>query len=114
MVGASKLKNEIGNIKSSLFDNNIVKYNTWFEGTRDVIIKEEGLRYNEYLRPIFRDYSSYEDDEFLDATKDERKKLIQGKFPTKYTCLNLMELGKVTFNTLIGEGLWRIIPKPKE
>ena len=40
-VSASKLKDEIKSTKASAFDNNIIKYNTWFEDTRERIIKEE-------------------------------------------------------------------------
>ena len=40
-VGASKLKDKIESMKPAQFENNIIKYNTWFEDTRDAIIKEE-------------------------------------------------------------------------
>ena len=78
-----------------------IKYNTWFEDTRYAIIKEEGPGYNEYLRSMFRAYISREDEEFLDAIKDEQRKWIQGKLSTKYTYCDLMDLGHVTFNNLI-------------
>ena len=75
-VGASKLKDEIETTKPSLFSNDIIKYNTWFEDTRTSIIKEEGPGYNEYLRSVFRAYSSYDDGKFLDTIKDERRKWV--------------------------------------
>ena len=112
-VGASKLKDDIENTKPSKFDNDIIKYNTWFEDTRNAIIKEEGKGYNEYLHSMFRSYLSCEDNEFLDAIKDERRKWIQGKLLLSYSYLDLMELGRVTYNNLIDEGSWRFISKPK-
>ena len=39
-VGASKLKHEIEKMKAPAFDNDIIRYNTWFEDTRERIIKE--------------------------------------------------------------------------
>ena len=49
IVGALKLKDEIESTNVSDFDNDIIKCNTWFEDTRERIIKEEGDGYNEYL-----------------------------------------------------------------
>ena len=72
-VGASKLKDDIEGTKVSAFDNDIVKYNTWFDDTRELIIKEEGDGYNEYLRSMFRAYLSCDDKEFADTIKDERR-----------------------------------------
>jgi len=45
-VEASKLKDDIKGTKVSAFDNNIVKYNTWLDDTREFIIKKEGGGYN--------------------------------------------------------------------
>ena len=91
-VGASKLKDEIETTKPSLFSNDIIKYNTWFEDTRTSIIKEESPGYNEYLRSVFRAYSSYNDGEFLDTIKDERRKWVQGKLPESYSYLSLIHI----------------------
>ena len=111
MVGASKLKDKIEITKPSLFDHDIVKYNSWFEDTRDAIVKEEGQGYNEYLRSMFRAYLTCEDEEFLNAIKDECRKWIQGKLPATYLYRDLMDLGRVTFNNLMDETSWKTLPK---
>ena len=100
-IRASNLKDDIEDTKLSEFDNNIVKYNTWFEETRDNIIKEEGDGYNEYLRLMFRAYLSCDNEEFLDAIKDERRQWMQGKLGTTYTYRDLMDLGRLTYNILL-------------
>lgn len=46
-VGSLKLKDQIDITISSPPSTNIVQDNTWFGGTRDKIIEEEGDRYNE-------------------------------------------------------------------
>ena len=95
-VGASKLKDEIEAMTAASFENNIVKYNTWFEDTRDKILKEEGEGYNEYLRSMFRAYLACKNTEFVEAIKDERRRWTQGKLGASYTYLDLMELGRLT------------------
>ena len=105
-VGASKLKDDIEGTKVSAFDNDIVQYNTWFDDTRELIIKEEGDGYNEYLRSMFRAYLSCDDKEFADTIKDERRKWTQGKLGTSYTYRELMDLGRLTYNNLLDEGSW--------
>ena len=109
-VGASKLKDEIESKTASAFGNDIVQYNTWFEDTRDKIFKEEGDGYNEYLRSMFRAYMTCDDEEFVDAIKDERRKWMQGKLGPKYTYRDLMDLGRLTFNNLVDEGSWSTKP----
>ena len=113
-MGASKLKDEIKGKKPSDFDNDIIKYNTCFKDTRTDIIKEEGHGYNKYLRLRFRAYLTCKDQEFLDVIEDEHRKWIEGKLPAKYTYIDLMDLGRVTFNNLMDEDLWSILPKTKE
>ena len=54
MVGASKFKDDIENTEPSVFDNDIIKFNTWFEEIRSAIIREENVGYNEYLRSMFK------------------------------------------------------------
>ena len=99
-VGASKLKDEIEGTKLDQFEYNVIKYNTWFVDTRDAIIKEEGCGYNEYIRSMFRAYLSSNNDEFVEAIKEERRKWIQGKSGSTYSYLDLMDLGRLTFNNL--------------
>ena len=102
-VGASKLKDEIESHTPAMFDNDIIKYNTWFEDTRTAIIKEEGKGYNEYLRSLFRAYLTCAPGDFLDAIKDEKRKWIQGKVARNYSYSDLLSLGRITFNNLADE-----------
>ena len=106
-VGASKLKEDLENVKPSKFGNNIVKYNTWFEDVKKRIIKEEGAgKYNEYLRNLFRAYLVSGDKEFVLAVKEEKRKWTQGKLPTTYDYNDLMELGRLTYVNLVDDGTW--------
>ena len=115
-VGASKLKDMMEAKKVLVFGNDIVRYNTRFEDTRDMTIKEEGEGYNEYLRPMFRGYLSCSDSEFVDAIKDERKQLTQGKLGSNYSYRDLMDLGRLTYNKLLDEGTWdnKSVPPAKK
>ena len=112
-VGASRLKDEIESNTPAMFNNDIIKYNTWFEDTREAIIKEEGKGYNEYLRSLFRAYLTCDQEEFLDAIKDEKREWIQGKVPLNYSYRNLLSLGRVTFNNLVDEEECKVKPGPK-
>ena len=102
-VGASKLKDDIESTTPASFDNDIIRYNTWFEDTRKAIIKEEGVGYNDYLRSLFRAYLTCPEEEFLEAIKNERRDWIQGKVIAEYSYRNLMDLGRVTYNNLVDE-----------
>ena len=88
------------------FQGSVTAYNTWFEDTRDTIIKEEGTCYNEYLRSLFCAYLSSGNDEFTDAIASERRDWIQGKVKIDYSFLDLMELGRLTYNNLIKDESW--------
>ena len=106
-VGASKLKEELENVKLSKFDGNVVKYNTWFEDIKKEIIREEGAgKYNEYLRCLFRAYLTCSDKEFVDAVKDEKRKWQQGKLAANYAYSDLMELGRLTYVNLLEDGTY--------
>jgi len=112
-VGTSKFKDEIESIKASAFDNNIIRYNTWFEDTRERIIKEEGDGYNEYLCSMFRAYLECRNKEFVDAIKDERRKWTHGKLENSYSYHDLMDLGRLTYNNLMDENTWSAKPQAK-
>ena len=99
-VGASKLKDEIEGTKLDQFNQNVIKYNTWFVDTRQDIIKEEGKGYNEYLRSMFRAYLSSNNKEFVETIKEERRKWIQGKLGKTYSYIDLMDLGRLSYNNL--------------
>ena len=101
IVGASKLKDLIESAKLSVFSNNVIKFNTWFDDTRNSIIKEEESgRYNEYLRSLFKTYLGCTNTEFVESIKDEKRKWIQGKLPPTYDYKDLLELGRLTFNNI--------------
>ena len=108
IVGASKLKEELENEKLATFDHDVTRYNTWFEDIRSNIIRDEGAgKYNEYLRNLFRAYMTCNNAEFVDAVKDERRKWMQGKLGQGYDYVDLMDLGRVTFNNLLENGDWK-------
>ena len=72
-VGASKLKDDIEAKTLADFKFSVTAYNTWFEDTREKIVKEEGNGYNEYMRSLFRAYLTSSNDEFMDAISAERR-----------------------------------------
>ena len=84
-VGASKLKNDIEMKALTDFDQDVIKYNTWFCDTRDSITKEDGERYIEYLRSLFRSYQTAENQDFMDAAAEEKRRWIQGCLYQGYT-----------------------------
>ena len=80
-VVASKLKDGFNVNTTSTFDNNVVKYNTWFEDKQTEIIKDDrNDQYNEYLRCIFRSYVGSRNEDFVDAIKEEKRKWTQENF----------------------------------
>ena len=105
-VGASKLKEEIESKKLTAFNNDVAKYNTWFEDTRRAIIAEEGEGYNEYTRMLFKAYKSSTNVEFKESVKEEERKWIQDKLKADYSFVDLLELGRVTFNNQVENGNW--------
>ena len=81
-------------------------YNTWFEDTREMIIKEEGVWYNKYMRSLFRSYLTSINKEFTDVISSERRDWIQGKVKVDCSYLDLMELARLTYNNLIKDDSW--------
>ena len=107
-VGASKLKEELEHTSLDKFEDNIIKYNSWFDDMHTMIIRDKGPgKYNEYLRNLFRAYLTCSVEEFVDAVKDERRKWMQGKLAVGYDYGDLMDLGRVTYNNLIADDEWK-------
>ena len=106
-VGASKFKEELETKKLPEFDNDVVKYNTWFTDVRTMIIRDEGPdKYNEYLRNVFRSYLTCTDKEFIEVVKGEKRKWMQGQLPHDYDYTSLLDLGRITFNNLQAGNEW--------
>ena len=55
-VGATKLKRKIERAKLSEYNDNVIKFNMWFEDTRKSIIAGEGTGYNKYTKMLFQSY----------------------------------------------------------
>ena len=113
-VGASKLKDEIESKKLADFDHDVIRYNTWFCDTREEIMKEEGEGFSEYLRSLFRAYQSSDNQEFLDAIAEEKRRWTQGRLQSNYSYLELMELGRLTYNNLVDDDSWSTTKKKVE
>jgi len=109
----SKLKYEIKSTKASAFENDIIRYNTWFKDTREQIIKEEGDKYNEYLCSMCRAYLECGNEELVDAVKDERHKWTQGRLGMSYSYRDLMDLGRSNYNNLLDENTCSTKPQEK-
>ena len=105
-VGASRLKDEIETKTLKEFGDDVTKFNTWFADTRDLIIKEEGTGYNEYVRSLFRAYRTCANEEFVDTILSERRDWIQGKTKATYSHVDLMELARLTYNNLVEDQAW--------
>ena len=103
-VGASKMKEDLERTTLAKFGGDVIQYNTWFENKRSQIIGEEGDdKYNEYLRNRFRAYLTSDNEEFLSAIRDKKRKWMQGKLPTTYEYSDLLQIERVTFNNLDAE-----------
>jgi len=72
----------------------------------DRILKEEGEGYTEYLHCMFRAYLASDSTKIVDAIKDERRRWTQDKLGAAYTCLDLMKLGRLTYNNLVDNESW--------
>ena len=75
-MGASKRKGDIEKKEERDFENDVSKFNTWFEDTRRYIIGEEGEDYNEYFRQLFRTYLNCDSKEFKKVFEKEHRKWI--------------------------------------
>ena len=102
-VGASKLKETLEKCDLNSHEQNILKFNSWFEDTRLEIIAEEGEGYNEYLRQLFRAYLTSNSPEFIATIKSEQRDWIQGKLADDYTHKDLLSVGRLAYNNLVDE-----------
>ena len=105
-VGASKLKDELESKTVADFGFNVIAYNTWFQDTKDEIIKEEGEGYNEYLRSLFRGYLAAKNEEFIQTINAEKRNWMQGKVAANYSFLDLMDVGRIAYNNLVDDESW--------
>ena len=110
-VGAANLKSDIETKTLANFEHNVLKYNLWFTDTRVAITAEEGEGYNEYLRHLFKAYLSSVNPDFLEAVKEKHRSWIQGSLDDTFDCKKLMDLGRVTYNNLVEDGSFVIVPK---
>ena len=70
-VGVSKLKEDIESKVFNYFGDDILKLNTWFEDTMNVIIAAEAEGYNKYIRMLFKTYRKFGNSKFGVAIKQE-------------------------------------------
>ena len=113
-VGASRLKDEIETKTLDDFDHDVVKFNTWFCDTRDLIIRDEGDKYDEYLRSLFRAYQASNQPEFSDTIAAQKRKWIHGEVKSGYSFRDLMEVARVTYNNMIEDRSWNVRKKKTE
>ena len=58
------------------------------------------------MRSLFRAYLTSSNVEFTDAISAERRDWIQGKVKADYSYLDLLELGRLTYNNLVEDESW--------
>ena len=69
------MKEDLERTTLAKYGGDVIQYNTWFEDKRSQIIGEEGDdKYNEYLRNRFRAYLTSDNEEFLSAIRDKKRK----------------------------------------
>ena len=112
-VGASRLNDEIETKTLDDFNHDVVKFNTWFCDTRDVIIRDEGDRYDEYLRSLFRAYSVSELPEFRDTIAAQKRQWVHGEVRKGYGFRDLMEIARVSYNNMVEDKSWAVKKKNK-
>ena len=83
----------------------------WFTDTRIAITAKEGKGYDEYLCHLFKAYLTSNSSDFLEAVKEKHRSWIQGSLEDTFDCKNLMDLGRVTYNNLVEDGNFIIVPK---
>ena len=111
-VGASRLKDEIETKTLDDFDHDVVKFNSWFCDTRDLIIREEGDKYDEYLRSLFRAYQVSNQEELRETIAAQKRKWVHGEVKPGYHFRDLMEVARVTYNNMVEDRSWNV-PKKK-
>ena len=112
-LGASRLKDEIETKTLDDFKHDVVKFNTWFCDTRDLIIRDEGDRYDEYLRSLFRAYSVSELPEFRDTIAAQKRQWVHGEVRKGYGFRDLMEIARVSYNNMVEDKSWAVKKKYK-
>ena len=75
------------------------------------ITKEEGERYSEYLRTMFRTYLTSNNRSFLESINAEERDWIQGKVQPGYGYRDLINLGRLTYNNLVEKEDWKATKK---
>eukprot|EP00957_Ditylum_brightwellii_P205896 15345905-Ditylum_brightwellii.AAC.1 len=91
-VSVSNVKDELKNAQLETFDYDIRKFNTWFNDKRNIIVKEIGKDgYKEYLRCLFKTYSTAKNQKFLDNIEEERRKWMMDEQKPSYDYSDLME-----------------------
>ena len=113
-VGASRLKDDIETKTLDDFDHDVVKFNTWFCDTRDLIIRDEGNKYDEYLRSLFRAYQVSDQPEFCDTIAAQKRKWVHGEVKAGYSFRDLMEVARVTHNNMKEDQSWNVRKKKTE
>ena len=58
------------------------------------------------MRSLFRSYLTSGNTEFTTAISSERRDWIQGKVKADYSYLDLMDLGRLTYNNLVDDESW--------
>ena len=72
IVETSRLKDKFETKTPVDFDYDVMKFNTWFCDTRDLRIRDEGDKYDEYLQLLFRAYQPSEQPEFSTREMENR------------------------------------------
>ena len=108
MVGLHNLKDELEAKTIKDFPCESVKeYNTWFSDKREEIRKcEGGVKYEEYMRNLFKGYLAGSNEDFISAIKDEKQKWLTGRLDDKYEWTDLRELATITYNNSVACGDW--------
>jgi len=99
---AAQIKGEFEGACFLQFGYDIKKYHNFVTLTKEDITKQEGNKYNEYARIIFKTYKTAKNGDFKDMPRYEEKNWMLGKMPATYNYPNLMEYATALYNSVEG------------
>ena len=86
----------------------MVKFNTWFYDTLDLIIRDKEDKYDKYLRSLFRAYQASDQPEFRGTIAVQKRKWVRGEVNPGYNFRDMMEIARVTYNNIIENRSWNV------
>ena len=106
---------KVGAFSLEKFGYDIKAYNIWLSHTRKEIIRQEGtVKYNEYIRYMFKTYLSSKNSEFNETMKAIKRNWTQDLLDKHYSHTDLMSTATKTYNNIVADGGWELVDKTSD